>query len=368
MSTTKQNINSKIALVYDRINKFGGAERVLLSLHRLYPDAPIYTLVHETQTSAWTKGIKIIPTFLNLVPFLRSRHEWLAPLAPMAFETLDLSGYDVIISVTSGDAKSVLTKPDQLHLCYCLTPTRYFWSGSGEYEADIKMKWLPKFVNKYFRLVDLLTSTRPDCYISISGEVQKRVKNYYKRDSTVIYPSIEDKFYSKKMISLAKRKHFLIVSRLVPYKKVDLAISVFNKLNLPLVIVGIGAEMNKLKKMAKSNITFAGSVTDDRLIEYYREAKAVIFPQEEDFGLVPIEAQALGTPVIAFGKGGALETVVHLKTGYLFTDQTEASLTSAVKEFERLTFKTMDLTANANRFRFSTFSREFMSEVKRLRS
>lgn len=358
----------KIAFVYDRINKFGGAERVLLSLHRLYPDAPILTLVHDSKTSGWTKGIKIIPTFLNKIPFLRQRHEWLAPLAPMAFETFDLSGYEVIISVTSGDAKSVLTKPHQLHLCYCLTPTRYFWSGVGEYQGDIKMKWLPEFLKKYFRLVDLLTSTRPDQYISISQEVKKRVKKYYNRDSTVIYPCIEDKFYSKKAIPFDRRKHFLIVSRLVPYKRVDLAISAFNQLKLPLVVVGVGSELGRLKKPAHSNITFVGEISDDQLIKYYREAKAVIFSQEEDFGLVPLEAQALGTPVIAFGKGGALETVIAGKTGLFFTEQTLSSLLSAIEKFSRSTFKLKDLQQNAARFRFSTFSAEFKNEAKRLRS
>lgn len=358
----------KVAFIYDRVNKFGGAERLLLSLHRLFPAAPIYTLVHEPKTSRWTKGIKVIPTFINLIPFLRSRHEWLAPLAPLAFETLDLSEFDVLISVTSGDAKSILTKPNQLHLCYCLTPTRYFWSGVGEYAEDIKMKWLPKFLKKYFFDLDLLISTRPDYYLSISKEVQRRVKKYYNRESTVIYPCIEDKFYSEKIIPMDKRSHFLVVSRLVPYKRVDLAITAFNKLNLPLVVVGTGAEMSKLKKMAKSNISFVGEIPDEQLIKYYRKAKAVIFPQDEDFGLVPLEAQALGTPVIAYGAGGALETIIAGKTGLFFSEQTPNSLCSAVEKFTHSSYKLTELQENAARFRFSKFSAEFMSEVKRLRS
>ncbi len=357
----------KVALVYDRVNKFGGAERLLLSLHRLFPKAPIYTLVHEPRTSVWAKGIKIIPSFLNRIPFLRSRHEWLAPLAPLAFETLDLTGFEVIISVTSGDAKSVLTKPSQLHLCYCLTPTRYFWSGFGEYARDPKMKWLPNFLKKYFLELDLLTSTRPDHYIAISKEVQKRVKKYYKRNSTIVYPCIEDKFYSKKPLSFDKRKYFLIVSRLVPYKRVDLAISAFNKLKYPLVVVGIGSELGRLKKVAGSNISFVGDVSDDRLIKYYREAKAVIFPQEEDFGLVPLEAQALGTPVIAYGRGGALETIVAGKTGLFFREQTPTSLLSAVEKFTRSNFQITALQKNASRFRYTNFSQAFLKEIKHLR-
>ena len=356
----------KVALVYDRLNKFGGAERLLLALHRLYPSAPVYTLVHEPQTSEWAKGFKITPTFLNSLPFLRSHHEWLAPVAPLAFEALNLSQFDLIISLTSSDAKSVITKPHQLHLCYCLTPTRYFWSGVTHYAGDRKMKWLPTFLKKYFAYLDLITSTRPDHYLAISQEVQKRVKKYYKRESTVIYPCIEDKFYSKKLVSSDKRDYFLIVSRLVSYKKVDLAIKVFNKLNLPLVVVGTGSQLRRLQKMAHSNISFVGSVADERLIEYYRHARAVIFPQEEDFGLVPLEAQASGTPVIAFGRGGALETVIHGQTGYLFTQPTEDSLASALIEFQKMVFNPQSCFQNVSGFRFSIFSERFIRQVDKL--
>lgn len=356
----------KIALVYDRINKFGGAERVLLSLHRLFPEAPIFTLVHEPRTSGWAKEIEIRPTFLNRLNFLRTRHEWLAPIAPLAFETLNLSEFDVVISITSGDAKSVITKPHQLHLCYCLTPTRYFWSGVGEYAADNKIRLLPGFLKQYFKFVDLLTSARPDHYIAISDEVRNRVKKYYKRDSSVIYPCIEDKFYSITPVSYDNRDYYLIVSRLVPYKKVSLAISVFNKLKLPLVIIGTGSESETLKRMSNSNITFVDNVDDSRLIEYYRHAKAVIFPQNEDFGLVPLEAQALGTPVIAFGKGGALETVIHLKTGYLFPEQTTESLSAAVLASRKIHFNPSLCVENAARFNYSTFSKQFTDAVNRL--
>lgn len=356
----------KIALVYDRINKFGGAERVLLSLHRLFPEAPIYTLVHEPRSSRWSEGIQIIPTFLNWFSLLRQRHEWLSPLAPLAFESLDLTGYDIVISITSSDAKSVITKPHQLHLCYCLTPTRYFWSGEGEYSRDIKMRLIPRFIKEYFRAVDFLTSMRPDHYIAISDEVKNRVKKYYKKESSVIYPSVEDKFYSISPVSYDSRDYYLIVSRLVPYKKVDLAIAVFNKLKLPLVIIGTGSESESLKRMANSNITFVDSVDDSRLTQYYRHAKAVIFPQDEDFGLVPLESQALGTPVIAFGKGGALETVIHLKTGYLFPEQTEESLAAAIQTSRKITFNPQLCMENAARFNYSNFSKQFSEAVNNL--
>ena len=357
----------KVALVYDRVNKFGGAERVLLALHQLYPQAPLYTLVADTTKASWAQGIKVLPTFLNQLAFLRSRHEVLSPLAPLAFETLNLNDYDVVISVTSSDAKAVITKPQTLHLCYCLTPTRYLWSGVEEYQKDLKMKILPRWLFNYFRFVDTVTSARPDVYLSISKEIKKRVKKYYQRDSEVIYPAIADHFFStQKPVSKSDRSYYLIVSRLVPYKKVDLAIKAFNKLGLPLLVVGTGSQLTKLKQMANQNIEFVGQVTDKELINYYQHAKAVIFPQDEDFGLVPIEAQASGTPVIAYAKGGALETILDHKTGLFFDEQTPKSLTQAVRDFEKLTLNYQDCLTQARKFSQATFLEEFSAKVRLL--
>lgn len=356
----------KVALVYDRVNKFGGAERVVTALHHLFPDAPLYTLVHEPETSKWAQDIKVIPTFLNKVPFLRRKHEWLAPIAPLAFETHNLSDFDVVISVTSTDAKSVITRPHQLHICYCLTPTRYFWSGEEDYSRDSKMRLIPTFLKDILRATDLLTSSRVDEYIAISDEVRNRIKKYYNRESTVIYPAIEDKFYSKDPIPMDGREYFLIAGRLVPYKKTELAVKVFNKLKLPLVVVGAGSELERLKEMAEPNITFVGQVDDSRLIEYYRHAKAVIFPQEEDYGLIPLEAQAQGTPVIAYGKGGALETVIHNKTGIHFAEQTEESLSSAVKQFLKTKFNPKHAIENAGKFNLVSFNKSFLEKVNSL--
>jgi glycosyltransferase involved in cell wall biosynthesis len=354
----------KVALVYDRVNKFGGAERVLLSLHKIFPEAPLFTLVYKPKTSSWANVFKVRATFLNSFLFFRNRHELLAPLAPMAFEALDLSGFDVVISITSSDAKAVVTKPGQLHVCYCLTPTRYYWSGTGEYKKDWKLKITPQWLLSYFRTVDLLISKRPDKYIAISNEVKERIKKYYHRESSVIYPSIEDKFYPKKLVSSLDRMYYLVVSRLVPYKKVDLAISAFNKLNKPLIIVGTGSEYSRLKKMSGPNIKFVGGINDTQLIDYYSHAKAVIFPQEEDFGLVPIEAQACGTPVIAFGQGGALETVVDKKTGVFFSFQNVKSLSLAVLKFEKMNISPRDCNKNALRFNEKSFIDIFSSKIK----
>ena len=200
----------KVALVYDRVNKFGGAERVLLTLHQIYPEAPLYTLVYDKKSAPWASVFKVIPTFINKIGFLKNKHELLAPIAALAFETLDLREFDVVISITSGDAKAVITKPGQLHICYCLTPTRYFWSGEDQYKSDTKFKIIPKWLHNYFRTTDLLISKRPDKYIAISNEVLDRIKKYYNRESSVIYPSIDDKFYSKDYTARNKREYYLI--------------------------------------------------------------------------------------------------------------------------------------------------------------
>jgi len=356
----------KVALVYDRVNKFGGAERVLLALHQIFPDAPLYTLVYDSKSAPWAKDFKIISTFLNHIRFLQHKHEWLAPIAAMAFESLDLRDFDVIISVTSSDAKAVITKPNQLHICYCLTPTRYFWSGEEQYSQDKKFKIIPQWLKHYFRTTDLLISQRPDQYIAISKEVKDRILKYYYRDSSVIYPSIEDKFYSKDLIPMSERDGYLIVSRLVPYKKVDLAIHAFNILKKPLTVVGIGSELQHLKNISESTITFVGAVSDERLIEYYRHARAVIFPQEEDYGLVPIEAQANGTPVIAYDRGGALETIVSDKTGLFFDQQTPESLVKAVEKFEKAKISPQDCYQNSLRFNNQNFKKNFTAKITEL--
>jgi glycosyltransferase involved in cell wall biosynthesis len=357
----------KVALVYDRVNKFGGAERVMQSLHEIFPEAPIYTLVYDSKKAGWAKGIKILPTFLNFIPWLRDKHELLSPIAPMAFETLNFDQYDLVISVTSSDAKSIITKPWTLHICYCLTPTRYFWSGKDNYSQDIKMRLTPEVIKKYLRTVDLLTSNRPDEYIAISEEVKDRISQYYHQESTVVYPAIDDKFYAKTPpVDKDSRKYYLVVSRLVPYKRTELVIEAFNFLQKRLIVIGQGSDEIRLKKLAMDNVEFVGNVDDEELIKYYSKAKAVIFPQDEDFGLVPIEAQACGTPVIAYAKGGALETVVSDKTGILFPEQSSSSIIDAVKRFENMEFNYSDCVSQAQKFSKKKFIEKFLSTVNNL--
>ncbi|MFH1289194.1 MAG: glycosyltransferase [Patescibacteria group bacterium] len=350
----------KIALVYDRVNKWGGAERVLLTLHEIWPEAPLFTAVHNPKKASWSDVFKVNPSFLNKFPLASSHHEFYPWLTPLAFESFDLNSFDIVISVTSADAKGIITSPSAFHICYCLTPTRYLYSGRNDYFKGIKKIVFSPVIN-YLKAWDRVASFRPDSFISISETVQKRIKKYYQQESKTIYPPIET---DKWQLEEKQREDFyLVVSRLVEYKRVDLAINAFNKLGKKLIIVGDGRARKKLEAMAKKNILFLGQLTDEELLRYYQKSKALIFAQLEDFGLVSLEAQSCGTPVIAFSKGGAMETVIDKRTGLFFNKQTKESLMRAVKEFERLEIKSINCRQNALRFNKERFKKEFKKEV-----
>lgn len=323
----------KVALVYDRVNKFGGAERVLLALHKVFPEAPLYTLVSDLKAAPWARVFKVIPTFFNRLSFLRTRHEILAPFSALAFETLDLKDYDVVISVTSDQAKAVITRPETLHLCYCLTPTRYIYSGVAEYRQHFPVKWLFDRVLPAVRASDLVYADRPDAYLAISKEVASRIKEYYIKSAPVIYPPLNYAFFSTGHRRHKKGDSYLVVSRLVPYKKTDLVIEAFNRLKLPLIIVGTGSDEAHLKNLSGDTIEFVGQVDDVKLRRLYASAKALIFPQVEDFGLVPLEAAATGTPTLAYAAGGALETIIDKFTGLFFKEQSVDAIANTVRLF-----------------------------------
>ncbi len=375
----------KAAIVYDRVNTWGGAEKVLLVLHEIFPNAPLYTSVYDEKRAPWARVFpQVIPSFLQKIPILKNYHELLGWLTPIAYESFNFDGYDLVVSVTSEAAKGIITKPTTLHICYCLTPTRYLWSGYEEYlnNPPKYLKWIPlyKYVSqpflRYAKYWDKIAAQRPDIIIAISTEVRNRIKKYYERNSEVIYPpgdtkkyEIRDKRYEKMKPSynLLPTSYYLIVSRLIPYKKVDLAIDACNELGETLVIVGIGSEENKLKSMYKfeKNILFMGFVPDEELVDLYKGAKAFIHPQEEDFGITSVEAQAAGTPVIAFKKGGALDTVIDGKTGIFFESQTKESLINAIKRFDKLKFNKDDLIQNAKEFTKERFKNEFLDLLNR---
>ncbi len=351
----------KTALVYDRVNKWGGAERVLLALHEIFPDAPLYTSVYDSKRASWAAVFpKVYSSFLQKIPFASTNHELLAPLMPIAFESFNLDEFDLVISVTSEAAKGIITKPCTKHICYCLTPTRYLWSHYETYFKGSTFKGVTWPVVDHLKRWDRIASQRPDVMIAISTEVQNRIKKYYDRDSEIIFPPVDTLDTTPLRSGVVNEENFfLVVSRLVPYKKVDLAIAAFNKMGVPLVIVGTGSEEGKLKRMAKENIKFVGQLTYGELAVYYKRCVALIMPQEEDFGIVAVEAQLAGTPVIAYKRGGVLDTVKDGVTGIFFPEPTVDSLVDAIKRFEKMKFKPEDCINQARKFSKERFQKEF---------
>ncbi len=360
----------KIALVYDRVNKIGGAEKVLLALHEIWPKASLFTAVYNKETAAWANDFNIKTSFMQKFPFAKKSHRFYPWLTPFAFESFSFDKYDVVLSVTSAEAKAVISKPDTLHICYCLTPTRYLYSGYKEYLKQPGFGFLSFFAKKFFKFLapklkkwDLVAAQRPDEYLAISNTVKKRIKKYYKRKSKIIFPPVEtNKFKPRKNIQMDD--FFLIISRLEPYKRIDLAVKAFNQLGLPLKIIGTGSMKNKLNAQANENIEFLGQLTDKALIHYYQTCRAFIMPQNEDFGIAAVEAQAAGRPVIAYKKGGALDTIIENKTGIFFEKQTVESIIKAVKEFESMEFKVDDCLDNAQKFDKNKFKKQIKKFVE----
>ena len=363
----------RLALVYDRVNKFGGAERILLALHEIWPEAPLYTAVYSPQNAIWASSFKIIPSFLKKLPFMQEKHELLTPLTPIAFEQFNFDKFDVVISVTSGDAKGIITKPATLHICYCLTSTRYLWSGYQDYIAQPGMgalngivKLLMKVFFPKLRQWDFIASRRPDFYLAISQTVADRIKTYYKKEAEIIYPPVKIRnFHLRKEKNT--ESYYLIVARLVPYKKIDYAISAFNKLGWPLKIIGRGIDEYRLKSLAVGNIEFiSGYLTDEQLDWYYQNCRALIYPGEEDFGLTAVEAQACGKAVIAYRKGGMQEIILEGKTGEFYNTPDESALISVLKKFVKRDYLPSDCRNNANRFAALYFKKKMKKKVEDL--
>jgi glycosyltransferase involved in cell wall biosynthesis len=364
----------KIAIVYDRVNKWGGAEKVLLALHEIFPKAPLYTSVYDAKNASWASVFpKVRTSFLQDIPFAKSNHEFLAPLMPLAFESFDFSKFDLVISVTSEAAKGIITTSKTFHLCYCLTPTRYLWSGRKFYlkSPPSKFSSIPffKFLSipfiEYLKKWDVMASKKPDKMIAISTEVKNRIQKYYKREVEIIFPPVDISNTKERRSKNKIGDYYLLVNRLIPYKRVDLAVKTFNKLGIPLYIVGSGSEGAKLKKMAACNIKFLGQVNEKELYQLYSRAQALIMPQEEDFGIVAIEAQSFGVPVIAYKKGGSLDTVVEGKTGIFFKNQTVKGLMQAVKKFDKMNFSERILKVNAKKFSKEVFKKNILDEISK---
>ena len=358
----------RVALVYDRVNKWGGAERVLLEFYKIFPNAHLFTSVVNHSRAPWAKVFKKIePSFLDKFPLAKSYHQLYAPFMPLAFEGFSFDSYDLVISVTSEAAKGIITKPHTKHICYCLTPTRYLWSGYKEYFKNPILRNLSKPVVSYLRNWDKTASQRPDRYIAISKEVQKRIKKYYGRESKVIYPPVQFPISNFQFTNkIQNTGYFLVVSRLVPYKRVDIAIAACNKLGLPLKIVGKGSQELFLRFISGPTIEFLGELTDEKLSFYYKSCKALIFPGSEDFGLVMVEAQSAGSPVIAYKKGGALEIIKEGETGEFFLKQDHNSLAAILGKWDNKRYNKNLSIENSQRFSFDNFRAGILSVIDTL--
>jgi glycosyltransferase involved in cell wall biosynthesis len=354
----------RIALVHDHLTQLGGAERVLEVFQNLWPSAPTFTLLYDKKQMEPIFGHKDIrPSFLQSFPGAVRRMRWLLPLMPLATEHYPLQEYDVVLSSASAFAKGVITNPRAVHICYCHTPTRYLWSDAVSYIEELQapklVKILLPLVQSALRAWDRLAADRVDVFIANSKTVQDRIKKYYNRDSTVIYPPVNTEEF---VISNAPKTSFLIGGRLVSYKRYDLVIEAFNRLALPLIIFGTGPEEAKLRAMAKSNIQFVGRVSDDERARLFANAIAFIHPQEEDFGLTPVESMAAGRPVIAYRKGGATESVIDGVTGIFFNEQSWESLAETLLHFDEKKFSPMHIKAHAEQFSVANF-RKAMHEI-----
>lgn len=359
-----QKATPKVVLVYDWLTNMGGAEPLLLELHKLFPKAPIYTSVYDKDKLPAFHKVDVRTTSLQkrIPRFLRYKHIFWPVLRAYAFRKLDLSAFDIIISTSSAEAKAVRkTRPGQVHIAYIHTPTRYYWSHYEEFKKEFKFGIVtplirlvtPGFV-RWMRKLDLDSTKDIDVFIANSTITQARIKKYYGKPSTVVYPPIDvDRFTPP---AKGDRSGYIIWGRHVPYKRFDLAIEACNTLGADLTIVGSGPDTERLKKLAGPTIHFTGRISDAELEKLAHKAKGFLFPNEEDFGMSAAEALAAGIPVIAYAKGGALDIVQDGETGVLFTEQTVDSLIAAIKRFETMHFLPATLHRKAKRFDKSLFA------------
>ena len=357
----------QVALVHDWLTTIGGAEKVLESLMEIFP-SELYTLVKNPKDLVGTpfESMEIKTSFIQKLPRAKKKYRSYLPLFPLAIEQFDLGGYDLIISSSHSVAKGVLTHADQIHICYCHTPMRYAWDLYQQYLRESNLKSGPKgvlakFFLHYLRMWDAQSSARVNAYVANSHYVARRIKKLYQKEASVIHPPVNLDYFD---LEENKEDYYLTASRMVPYKKIDLIVEAFSSMSdKKLVVIGEGPEMEKIKKKAKKNIEILGFQDDGTLRTYLQKAKGFVFAALEDFGILPVEAQGCGTPVIAFGKGGALETVVENQTGLFFPEQTVSSLIEAIERFEKKSFDPKVIRAHAETFREEVFKEKFQAFV-----
>jgi glycosyltransferase involved in cell wall biosynthesis len=355
----------KLALVHDWLNQRGGAEDVLETLVNLYPNSPVYTGLYAPDIMPQSyRQWDIRTLWIDKLPAIHTNHQPYLPIYPLAWGGFHLSGHDVILSNKSGFCHGLQKPTDTLHICYCLAPTRYVWQmdayiareGLGTL-AQIGLRPLVALMKQW----DYAAAQRVDHFIAISSEIQQRIKDYYARDSVIIFPPVDT---SRFQPASTVEDYFLIVSRLIPYKRIDLAVQAATRLGLPLKIGGKGRDLDRLKAMAGPTVEFLGFVPDDQLPDLMARCKAFLFPGLEDFGITPVQAQAAGRPVIAFGGGGALDTVIPGKTGEHFSHMTVESLMQAMATFSARSYDVRAMRAHAERFDTQVFNRQISAYVE----
>ena len=377
----------KVALIHDHLAQDGGAEKVLKIFADMFVEAPIFTLLYEkSNADKYYKGRQIETSIIQKLPGGVKHYQWYLTFMPMAVEFFDLSKYDVVLSDTSSFAKGVITRPETLHICYCHTPTRYLWSDTHQYINELKYnKWLKKIISlvlNRLRMWDRLAADRVDLFIANSRTVQERIQKYYRRESTVIYPPVETEKFSVAAMDPFKRadQYFLIGCRLAPYKRVDVVIEAIktlqaanNSLPYRLVIFGDGVDMKRLQKIAGEcpAIEFIGRVSEEEKAELYKNCLAFINPQEEDFGITPVESMAAGRPVLAYRKGGVRETVIENETGLFFNEQTPTAIKEVIEKFYNetangtLKWDTNAIRAHAQKFSVENFTKQINEFIEK---
>ncbi len=357
----------KVAIVHYWLVGMRGGEKVVEALCEMFPQADVFT--HVFDPSAISETIKkhhIRTTFIQRMPWAKRMYHRYLPLMPLALEQLDLSGYDLVISSESGPAKGVVVPPGAVHVCYCHTPMRYIWDMYGEYlrGAGRLTRLLMRPLIHYLRMWDVSTAARVDHFITNSRYVGQRVMKYYRRESEVIPPPVDTDAFAP---SGKAGEFYLFVGQLVRYKRPDLAVEAFNRLGKKLVIIGDGEQYSAIKRAAKSNISLIGWQPQPALRDHYARCRALVFPGLEDFGIVPVEAMASGRPVIAYGKGGALETIVEGKTGILFDEQSPEAIIDAVERFEKVEkqFSADGIADHARKFDVALFKDMMRSSIER---
>ncbi|PZR92938.1 MAG: glycosyl transferase [Hyphomicrobiales bacterium] len=357
----------RVAIVHYWLVSMRGGEKVLESLCRLFPEADIFTHVYDPEAVSKTiRRHRISTTFINSLPFARRCYKQYLPLMPIALEQIDLRGYDLVISSESGPAKGIIPSAGAVHICYCHSPMRYIWSMFHDYRerAGFLTKLVMPPLAHYLRSWDAVASMRVDCFIANSQTVAARISKYYRREAIVIYPPVDVDMFDSVPVTEVE-DYYLMAGELVAYKRPDLAVDAFNASGRRLVVIGGGQMLTAIRKMAGPTVTVLGSQPFEVLRHHYARCRALIFPGEEDFGIVPVEVMASGRPVIAYGRGGVTETVTDGVAGLFFEEQSPAAIEQVIRKFERMRFDSAAIKAQAAKFHVDKFMSEFVSVLGR---